>query len=131
MLHRLAELDLLRPIHASLQHANFQLPFIDILPLEFGEITIPDILSFKRTLGWILWLMPLSAFDIEVISRRLDFPGHLTKSALAVIQASCRAALPRQLETQPVDVLSRGNPLHLRVRSLSDEARNLPCATIW
>ena len=83
MLHQLAELDLLKPIHSSLQHANFQLPFIDILPAEFGEITIPDILSFKRTLGWILWLMPLSDFDIDVISKRLDFPALLTKSVHA------------------------------------------------
>ena len=81
MLQRLAELDLLQPIHPSLQHANFQLPYIDILPAEFGEITIPDILSFKRTLGWILWLMPLSDFDIEILSRRLDFPAVLTKCA--------------------------------------------------
>ena len=80
MLERLAELDLLQPIHLSLHHANFDLPYIDILPAEFGEITIPDILSFKRTLGWILWLMPLSAFDIDTISRRLDFPSQLTKS---------------------------------------------------
>jgi len=83
MLHHLAELHLLDSIHGSLQHANFQLPFINILPEEFGEITIPDILSFKRTLGWILWLMPLSAFDIEVISKRLDFPALLAKSSLA------------------------------------------------
>jgi tRNA nucleotidyltransferase (CCA-adding enzyme) len=83
MLHRLAELDLLNPIHPSLHHANFDLPFIDILPAEFGEITIPDVLTFKRTLGWILWLMPLSPFDIEMISKRLDFPSALTKSVHA------------------------------------------------
>ena len=83
MLRYLAELNLLQPIHSSLQHANFQLPFIDILPAEFGEITIPDILTFKRTLGWILWLMPLPDFDIGVISKRLDFPSLLAKSAQA------------------------------------------------
>jgi len=99
ILHRLAELDLLRPIHASLQQSNFQLPFIDILPQEFGEITIPDILSFKRTLGWILWLMPLSAFDIEIISRRLDFPAHLTKSALG--SSRLLAELPSLVNWKP------------------------------
>jgi tRNA nucleotidyltransferase (CCA-adding enzyme) len=81
MLHRLAELDLLNPINPVLHHANFELPFIEILPAEFGGITIPDVHSFKQTLGWILWLMPLSAFDIDSISRRLDFPALLTKSA--------------------------------------------------
>lgn len=83
MLHRLAELDLLTSIHPSLVHANFQLPFIDILPAEFGEITIPDVSSFKQTLGWILWMMPLSVFDIDVVSKRLSFPAHLTRAAQA------------------------------------------------
>lgn len=83
MLYHLGDLDLLRPIHPSLLQGNFQLPFIDILPAEFGEITIPDVLSFRRTLGWILWLMPLSAFDIDMISKRLDFPAPLTKSVQA------------------------------------------------
>jgi tRNA nucleotidyltransferase (CCA-adding enzyme) len=83
LLHRLAVLDLLKPIHPSLGHANFQLPYLDILPAEFGEFTIPDIMTFKRTLGWILWLMPLSEFDIDMISKRLDFPALLTKSTRA------------------------------------------------
>ncbi len=83
MLHRLAELDLLNPIHPALHHANFELPFIEILPAEFGGITIPDVQSFKQTLGWILWLMPLSAFEIDFLSRRLDFPALLTKSVQA------------------------------------------------
>ncbi len=81
MLHRVAELDLLRPIHPSLHHANFQLPFLDILASEYGEFTIPDIMTFKRSLGWVLWLMPLSVFDIDVISKRLDFPALLARSA--------------------------------------------------
>jgi tRNA nucleotidyltransferase (CCA-adding enzyme) len=83
LLHRLAELNLLNPVYPSLMHANFQLPYLDILSAEFGEFTIPDIMTFKRTLGWILWLMPLSEFDIDNISKRLDFPALLTKSARA------------------------------------------------
>ena len=81
MLHRAAELDLLRPIHASLAQANVQLPFLEILSSEFGEFTIPDIMTFKRTLGWILWLMPLSEYDIDLVAKRLDFPALLAKSA--------------------------------------------------
>ena len=99
MLHRLAELNLLRPVHASLQHASFHLPSIEILPGEFGEITIPDVLSFKRTLGWILWLMPLSAFDIETISKRLDFPGLLARGALAA--SKLLAELPSRVNWKP------------------------------
>jgi len=81
LLQRLGELDLLFPIHSSLQHANFQLPFLEVLSAEFGEFTIPDIMTFKRTLGWVLWLMPLSAVDIDALSKRLDFPAMLTKAA--------------------------------------------------
>lgn len=83
MLRRAAELDLLRPIHPSLLNANFQLPFLEVLSSEFGEFTIPDIMNFKRTLGWILWLMPLSEYDIELVAKRLDFPMLLAKAARA------------------------------------------------
>jgi tRNA nucleotidyltransferase (CCA-adding enzyme) len=99
MLQRLAELDLLNPINPVLHHANFELPFIDILPAEFGGITIPDIHSFKQTLGWILWLMPLSAFDIDLLSRRLDFPALLTKSVQAA--SALIAKLPTTLAWKP------------------------------
>jgi tRNA nucleotidyltransferase (CCA-adding enzyme) len=99
MLQQLAELDLLAPIDPPLRQANFQLPFIKILPEEFGEITIPDIVSWKRTLGWILWLIPLSAFDIEALSKRLDFSAHLTRSALA--GAKLLAELPSLVNWQP------------------------------
>lgn len=83
MLHRLAELNLLRPIHEALARTNFELPFLEVLSSDFGEFTIPNVLTFKRTLGWILWLMPLSDYDVESISKRLDFPALLTKSARA------------------------------------------------
>lgn len=99
MLHRLAELNLLRPIHSSLQYANFQLPFLEVLPVEFGEFTIPDILTFKRTLGWILWLMPLSEFDIDMISSRLDFPALLTRSARAA--SILLKELPSHVKSKP------------------------------
>jgi tRNA nucleotidyltransferase (CCA-adding enzyme) len=99
MLHRLAELDLLNPINPVLHHTNFDLPFIDILPAEFGGITIPDIQSFKQTLGWILWLMPLSPFDIDIVSRRLDFPALLTKSVQAA--SALLARLPNTVGWKP------------------------------
>jgi tRNA nucleotidyltransferase (CCA-adding enzyme) len=99
MLHRLAELNLLRPIYASLPRANFQLPFLEILSAEFGEFTIPDILTFKRTLGWILWLMPLPEFDLDMISQRLDFPALLTKSVRAA--SVLLAELPSRISWKP------------------------------
>jgi tRNA nucleotidyltransferase (CCA-adding enzyme) len=99
ILHRLAELDLLFPIHPSLQYASAQIPFIDILPEEFGEFTIPDIQTFKQTLGWILWLVPLSTFDIEAIAKRLDFPTHLTRSAVG--GSRLLAGLPALVHWKP------------------------------
>jgi tRNA nucleotidyltransferase (CCA-adding enzyme) len=99
LLRRVAELDLLKPINASLHHANFQLPFLEILSVEFGEFTIPDIMTFKRTLGWILWLMPLSEFDVDMISRRLDFPALLTKSTRAA--STLLNALPSFIAWRP------------------------------
>lgn len=99
LLHRLAELDLLKPIHPSLQYANFRLPYLEALSSEFGEFTIPGILAFKRTLGWILWLMPLTVFDIETISERLDFPALLTKSARAA--SSLLSELPSFVSWRP------------------------------
>ena len=99
MLHRLAELNILGPIHPSLEHANFQLPFLEILSLEYGEFTIPDIMTFKRTLGWILWLMPLSEYDIDMIAKRLDFPVLLAKSARAA--SSLLNQLPSFVSRRP------------------------------
>ena len=83
MLQHLGKWNLLAPIHSSLQGANFQLPFLEILSAEFGDFTIPNILTFKRTLGWILWLMQLSEYDVDAISKRLDFPTLLGRAARA------------------------------------------------
>lgn len=99
MLYRLAELNLLSPIDPVLARANFRLPFLEILSAEFGEFTIPDVLTFKRTLGWILWLMHLSDYDVETIAKRLDFPALLTKSARAA--ASLQNSLPSLISSKP------------------------------
>lgn len=99
MLRHAAELDLLRPIHPTLVQANFQLPFLEILSTEFGEFTIPDIMTFKRTLGWILWLLPLSDYDIDMVAKRLDFPLLLSKSARAA--STLLKDLPSMIEWKP------------------------------
>lgn len=99
MLRRVAEFNLLRSIHPSLLQANFQLPFLEILSSEFGEFTIPDIMTLKRTLGWILWLLPLSEYDIDLVSKRLDFPLLLSKSARAA--STLLKDLPSMIEWKP------------------------------
>ena len=83
MLNRLAGLDLLRPIHPSLQFTSPLLSLPDEIPAELGPFAKPDSLSIKQTLGWILWLMPLPLSDIEEISKRLDFPAPLTAATQA------------------------------------------------
>lgn len=92
MLNRLAGLDLLRPIHPALQFTSPLLPLTDEIPAELGAFAKPDSLSFKQTLGWILWLMPLPVSDIEEISKRLDFPAPLAAATRAA--ANLFADLP-------------------------------------
>jgi tRNA nucleotidyltransferase (CCA-adding enzyme) len=81
VLERLADMDLLKPVHPALTFANSQLPFLENPSPEFGEFAVPDILSFRQALGWTLWLMPILAYEIDLIAERLAFPALLTKSA--------------------------------------------------
>lgn len=81
LLTRLAELDLLRPIHPLLPLATSQLPVLESSSSEYGEFIVPDILSFRQTLGWTLWLIALSVSDVDTIAKRLGFPVLLAKSA--------------------------------------------------
>lgn len=83
VLGRLAELDLLRPVHPSLQFTRPLLPSLEEPAPEFGGFAIPDLLSFKQTLGWSVWLMTLSVAQIDEIAKRLDFPVSLIKSVRA------------------------------------------------
>ena len=82
MLMRLGELDLLNTVHPSLLNAKSQqlTALIDHPEPEFGEFSIPDILSFKQTLGWILYLLNISENDVDYIAQRLAFPTLLTKA---------------------------------------------------
>lgn len=83
MLKQLADLNLLKPIHPLLPTPNSQLPTIEELNPEFGEFAIPDILSFRQSLGWIFYIMNFNVMDIESLAERLAFPALLTKAAIA------------------------------------------------
>ena len=88
MLARLAELDLLKPIHPALvfdEPANARLTNIQsfralrrISPwnLDRGE-------GNKNALGWLLWLMPLSHNDIGALNVRLQFTSDFLASLFA------------------------------------------------
>jgi tRNA nucleotidyltransferase (CCA-adding enzyme) len=87
MLKTLNKLDMLKVIHPVLQAVNVEWLRVltDTPEAEFGEFSIPDILSFRQTLGWILYLTNVPVADIEAIAKRLAFPVLLTK---AIVGAS-------------------------------------------
>ncbi|HLP76630.1 MAG TPA: hypothetical protein VK327_06875 [Candidatus Paceibacterota bacterium] len=91
MLKRLAELNLLPSIHPSLRITNYDLRITEPAS-EFGAFTPPDILSFKQTLGWELWLMRLPVADIDEIAARLAFPMPLARAARAASQLFTEAS---------------------------------------
>jgi len=82
MLERVKELDFLHVIHPALLSASSQQlkALVDKPEQEFGEFSVPDILSFKQTLGWVLYLLNVSGNDIEAIVKRLAFPALLIKA---------------------------------------------------
>lgn len=84
MLDRLKDLRILHVVHPALQTARIERVSLttDKPESEFGDFTVPDILSFRQTLGWILFLMDTPAVDIEAIASRLAFPTLLTKAVL-------------------------------------------------
>jgi len=83
MLESVKELDLLNSIHPALLIADSQqlTAFVDKPEQKFGEFIVPDILSFKQTLGWVLYLLNVSGDGIEDIAKQLAFPTLLTKAA--------------------------------------------------
>ena len=85
MLDEIAKLDLLQSIHPSLLHANSQtLTALTNEPdKEVGEFSIPEMLSFRQTLSWVLYLMPIPESDIASVAERLAFPTLLTDSVRA------------------------------------------------
>ncbi len=87
VLERLQDLNVIRAIDSVLQ--NTVVNWLSVLtgkPEEgFSDFSTPDILSFRQTLGWILYLVNLSKTEVERIAKRLAFPVLLTK---AVIGAS-------------------------------------------
>ena len=93
MLKKLADLELLKPVHLMLEDIRSQLPVIEEPDPGLGEFVLPDILSFRQTLGWVLYLMDSPAGDIQGLAERLVFPAMLTKTALAA------SALKKNLPT--------------------------------
>ena len=85
ILEKLNNLSMLAVIHPSLSSAaHNSLAKIDDTPPEgFGEFALPDILSFRQALGWVLYLMNLGAKEIDEVAERLDFPLLVKNAARA------------------------------------------------
>ncbi len=83
MLKQLADLNILGQIQPRLQVTSYELPFLEVPTSNFGEFAIPDLLSFRQTLGWTLNLMDFTEADIESLAERLAFPVLLTKAILS------------------------------------------------
>ena len=82
ILKQLFDVDIFRAVHPQLQVTSYKL-----LPPEepsptYGEFAVPDMLSFKQTLCWLLWLMNSSLSEIEDVAERLAFPVLLTNTAI-------------------------------------------------
>lgn len=101
MLEKLNKLGLLAAIHSVLPKADHKrLAKIEDKSLEgFGEIAVPDILSFKQALAWVLFLMGFSKKEVEEIAERLDFPALLKNAARAA--SSLHKELPALKDWKP------------------------------
>jgi len=90
MLARLAELDLLKPIHPALpsdilNYSKLYQPDT-VEPELSGIAACLDENGFfgpSRDMLWLLWLAPLSKADLESVNKRLAFTADLTKSLLS------------------------------------------------
>ena len=101
MLDKLRELGLLEAIHSALPNADHKwlVKLEDIAPQGFGEIAVPDILSFRQAMAWVLFLMNLSEENITEVAERLDFPALLIKATRAA--SSLHKKLPSFKDWKP------------------------------
>jgi len=113
MLDRLAELDLLQPIHPALTwDAGTRERFLTGARLlqEYHLKSIPTSIG-KGLLGWHFWTMGLALRYLESLERRLHFHAKLLKSILAA--SSLFAEIPSFVGLKPSEWVRRldGVPL--------------------
>jgi tRNA nucleotidyltransferase (CCA-adding enzyme) len=71
----------------------------DRLTFAFGKFLVPDILTFRQTLGWTLYLIDILPLDLEFVEVRLAFPALLAKTIRGA--ASLFADLPSFADWKP------------------------------
>jgi tRNA nucleotidyltransferase (CCA-adding enzyme) len=79
ILARMAELGLLKPIHAVL-------PWDETVQMRFQVERAPELIEGRddeRSTAWLLWLLALSKKQIESIDKRLHFTSQFVKTLLA------------------------------------------------
>jgi tRNA nucleotidyltransferase (CCA-adding enzyme) len=106
MLSRLAELDLLQPVHpaltwnkAILEHFLKGSRRLPEYPIQFN----PPL--DKNFLGWHFWLMEVASIDLESLERRLHFSANLYNSLLAASELF--ADLPFLIGLKPSQWVAR------------------------
>jgi tRNA nucleotidyltransferase (CCA-adding enzyme) len=84
VLERLQDLNVIHAIDPVLQNTvvNWLSVLTDKPEEGFSDFSTPDILTFRQTLGWILYLVNLSKTELERIAKRLAFPVLLTKAVI-------------------------------------------------
>lgn len=85
MLEMLKGLNILTTLHPAFRSAECErLTVLTGKPDEgFGKLAVPEILSFRQTLGWTMYLISVPENEIDSIAERLAFPALLTKSVQA------------------------------------------------
>lgn len=111
MLARLADLDLLQPIHPALKFdetmrerlANLH-TYRGLQHLSPWNITKGETLH-ASDLGWLLWLMSLSQEQVSALNDRLHFTADLLAALFAV--SKIHAALPSFIGLKPSQCVER------------------------
>ncbi len=93
MFSRLGQLGLLEAIHPALKqdvglvrrlHEALNTP----VPRDFGELPTIGNLDNRRTLGYLVWLLPLTSKDLKAVIKKLRFSSAL-EEALLVTRKLC------------------------------------------
>ena len=115
MLELLKVWGVLAALHPALPTAAARsLAALTDAPAEaFGDFPVPDMLSFRQTLGWTLYLLNLLQPEIDALAKRLAFPTLLTKSAqgAAALNRDLTASAPGRKPSQWTALLDVIPPL--------------------
>jgi tRNA nucleotidyltransferase (CCA-adding enzyme) len=107
MLSRLADLDLLHPVHPALSWNEMTREcFLNGFPrLSEYNIKVKPSSAGKSFFGWHFWLLDVASMDWESLERRLHFRSNLFESLLAASALS--AGLPSLVGLKPSQWVAR------------------------